>query len=174
MDYATSRLLPALALSLALGGCATSAAMRAGRTAEQLQDYDRAIVEYTKVLRNDPNNRTARQALDLARLRSSLEHFSRGRRFESAGRLDEALVELQVAAELNPSNGEIDELLRTVRAQLRTRVASQDGKTSLETLVEQSRDLAPLGLDLPSDIRMPDTLVFGDSSPRCHLPTMAV
>ncbi len=36
--------------------------MRAGQQAESLQDYDRAIVEYTKVLRDDPDNRDARQA----------------------------------------------------------------------------------------------------------------
>ena len=34
---------------MAIAGCATSAAMRAGRDADLVKDYDRAIVEYTKV-----------------------------------------------------------------------------------------------------------------------------
>jgi general secretion pathway protein D len=140
--------------------------MRAGETADSLQDYDRAIVEYTKVLRDDPDNRAARQALDLARLRSSIEHFGRGRRHEAAGRLDEALVELQLATELNPANGEIDDLLRSVRTQLRTNAAARDGKTELEALIERSRELMPLGLDLPTDVRMPDTLTFPNASSR--------
>jgi len=167
MAFAIKRLLPSLCLSLTLAGCATSTAMRAGQTADQMQDYDRAIAEYTKVLRLDPGNKGARQALDLAKLRSSLEHFNRGRRFEAAGRLDEAVVELQLADELGPGNGDIEELLRSVRTQLRTKVtASREGKTELETLVERSRDLMPLGLELPADVRMPDSLTFRDASSR--------
>ena len=164
---AIRRLAPVLTLSLAVASCATSSAMRAGQTASQLQDYDRAIVEYSKVLREDPGNKEARQGLEIAKVRSSQEHFSRGRRFEAAGRLDEALVELQLAAELNPGNGDVDELLRSVRTQLRAKVAtSREGKTELESLLERSRELAPLGQDLPSDIRMPDTLTFRDASSR--------
>jgi general secretion pathway protein D len=166
MARATSRFIGILVLGLTCAGCAAGAAMRAGRAADALQDYDRAIVEYTKVLRDNPDNREARQALELAKLRSSLDHFSRGRRFEAAGRLDEALVELQLASELNPANGEIDELLQRVRNQLRAKVAGRDGKTELETLVERSRELMPLGLELPADIRMPSTLVFRDASSR--------
>ena len=167
MVYATSRLPAVVALSLALVGCATGAAMRAGESAEHLQDYDRAIVEYTKVLRDQPDNRAARQALERSKLRSSLEHFSRGRRFETGGRLEEALVELQLASELNPGNGDIDALLGSVRNQLRTKVAtSRGGKTELQSLVERSRAFAPAGLDLPSDVRMPNTLTFRDASSR--------
>jgi general secretion pathway protein D len=141
--------------------------MRAGRTADSLQDYDRAIVEYTKALREDPNNRAAREALELAKVRASQDHYSRGRRFEAGGRYDEALVELQLASELNPANSDIGDLLQKVRAQLRNKVAtSRDGKTELESLVERSRALLPLGLELPADVRMPDSLTFREASSR--------
>jgi general secretion pathway protein D len=156
-------LLP-LTLSVAIAGCATSAAMRAGRDADLVKDYDRAIVEYTKVLRADPDNREARKALELSKIRSSLDHFSRGRRFENAGRLDDALIELQIAAELNPGSGDIEQELNSVRTQLRNKVASRDGKTELETLVERSRALMPAGQELPTDIKMPDSLTFRGSS----------
>ena len=64
MANATSRLfLLPIVLSVAIAGCATGAAMRAGRDADLVKDYDRAIVEYTKVLREDPDNREARKAL---------------------------------------------------------------------------------------------------------------
>ena len=95
--------------------------MRAAQRAEVLQEYDRAIVEYTKVLRDDPDNRDARLSLDRMKLRSSLEHFTRARRLYAAGRLDEALVEAQIANDLNPGSGDTEELLATVRTQLRTR-----------------------------------------------------
>lgn len=135
--------------------------MRAGQQAEGQRDYDRAIVEYTRVLRADPDNRMARQALETAKLRSSLEHYARGRRFAADGRLDEALVELQIASELNPGSGDIDEALQSVRAQLRTKVAvARGGRTELETLIERSRTLQPAGLELPADVRVPATIAF--------------
>src|SRR5215510_4533083 len=148
-------LLP-LALSVAVAGCATSKAMRAGRDADLVKDYDRAIVEYTKVLRADPDNREARKALELSKIRSSLDHFSRGRRFEASGRLDEALIELQIAAELNPGSAEISDTLSKVRAQLRNKIASRDGKTELETLIERARALVPAGQELPPNLRIGD------------------
>src|SRR5215510_13370488 len=119
-------------LTATLSGCATSSAIKAGQSAEQLQEYDRAIVEYTKVLRKEPENRVVRQALERAKLRSSLDHFSRGRRFHNGGRLDEAAVELQLASELNPGNKEIADELSTVRTELRNKVqVARDGKTGL-------------------------------------------
>jgi general secretion pathway protein D len=167
MPCNTSRLFAGLLLSVTLAGCAAGAAMRAGRDADRRQDYDLAVVEYTKALQADPGNAEARRALDVSRLRASLDHYARGRRFESGGRLDEAMVELQVAQELNPASGEVEELLRSVRTQLRTRIATaSEGKTALETLVERSRDFLPVGASLPPDVAMPDTLTFRDASSR--------
>jgi general secretion pathway protein D len=166
---ATSRIavqLLLLTLSVAIAGCATGKAMRAGRDADLVKDYDRAVVEYTKVLRADPDNREARKALELSKIRSSLDHFSRGRRYEASGRFDEALIELQIAAELNPGRSEISDTLNKVRTQLRNKIATRDGKTELETLVERARALMPAGQELPTDIRMPDALAFRDANSR--------
>ena len=167
MALATRRLAPLLALTLMLAGCATAGAMRAGTRAEQAQDYDLAVIEYTKALKDNPDNRDARRALERAKVRAALDHFNRGRRLHGAGRLEEALVELQLAAELNPGSSAVDELLAEVRTQLRTKVAvAREGKTELETLIERARDLQPDGLDLPRDARMPGTLTFRDASAR--------
>ena len=167
MANLTSRLIASVLLALLVAGCATANAMRAGQSAEQLQDYDRAIVEYTKVLRSEPDNRSARQALERAKIRSSAEHFSRGRRYSAGGRLDEALVEFQLAAELNPNNQEAAEALDTVRAQLRNKVQiARDGKTGLETLIERTRNLAPQGQELPIDVKLPSSMTFRDAPSR--------
>jgi general secretion pathway protein D len=148
-----------------LTGCAGGAALRSGQQAETLQDYDRAVVEYTNVLRKSPNNRDARQGLERTKTRAALEHFTRGRRYEAVGRLDDAVMELQIAAELNPLSGDIDDALRSVRTQQRTKVVvvSRDDKTRLESLIERSRNLAPLGLELPA-VRMPSSVTFRDAS----------
>jgi general secretion pathway protein D len=161
-------------LVVAASGCATATAMRSGERAEQARDYDRAVVEYTKVLRLDPDNIDARRALERARLRAAQDHFTRGRRLNVAGKVDEALVEFQLAAELNPGNPEIEDALNTARAQIRNKVAvAREGKTELETLIERSRSLPPPGLDLPTDVKFPESLTFREASSRDVYTAMA-
>jgi general secretion pathway protein D len=156
-----------LAAVLLASGCASSGAFRRGRDAEQRRDYDTAVVEYTRALRLHPHDTNTRLALDRAKLRSSQEHFSQARRLAGLTKLDEALVEYEIAAEMNPSNADIDAELRATRNKLRSRVAvAREGKTELQTLIERARDLAPPGLDLPTGVKMPASLTFRDASSR--------
>jgi general secretion pathway protein D len=162
-----------LALAASAMGCASGAVGRA-RVAEQQQDYDRAVVEYTQALKEHPADKEARLALDRARVRASQYHFQRGRRLEAVGRYEEALLELQVAAELNPSNGDVEDLLRSTRLALRNKIAvSREGKTKLEALMEHARESGPIGLELPKDIKLPSSLVFRDASSRDVLTALA-
>ena len=174
MANAIKRAFTAVVLVCLVAGCATSAALRNGKNAEQLQDYDRAIVEYTKALRSDPDNREARELLERARVRAAIEHFSRGRRLEAGGRLDEAMVELQLASELNPNNQDARDALESVRAQLKNKVAvARDGKTELESLIERTRNLMPQGQDLPTDVKLPASLSFRDAPSRDAFTALA-
>ena len=151
----------------AISGCATTSPMRAGRAAERLEDFDRAVVEYEKALRARPDDYTARLSLQRAKLRASAMHDQRSRRLTGTGKLEEALVELQIAAELNPASGDIDAKLRDLRSQLRAKLdVRADGKTRLQTLIEGAKDLAPEGLDLPKDVRLGDSLTFRNASAR--------
>ena len=153
--------------SVVFGACATTAAFRRGRDAEQRQDYDRAVTEYTQALRLAPGNTDARLGLERARLRASQDHFVKGRRLAALGKFDEALVEYGLAAELNPSNADVDQELRATRNRLRAKIAvSIEGKTELQTLIDRSRNLAPPGLDLPRDVKMPASLTFREASSR--------
>ena len=125
-----------------LSGCATANPMHNGLKAEQLKDYDLAVVEYTRAVRDKPDDRNARRALERAKLRAAQEHFTRGRRLLNGSKLDEAIVEFQLAAEMNPGNKEIEDAVRSVRTQLRARIAvAREGKTRLETLIERTRSL---------------------------------
>lgn len=159
--------LTAALLAAAAPGCAPATAMGQARTAERQQDWDRAVVEYTNAIRRNPADQNARLALERARQRATQTHVTRGRRFASLGKLEEALVEYQVAQQLSPARTEIEEALIEVRTKLRARVAvAREGKTQLQTLIERARDLPPPGLDLPADVTMPDSLVFRDASSR--------
>jgi general secretion pathway protein D len=148
-------------------GCATSAALHRGEAAERRQDYDLAVVEYTKAVRQNPDDAAARSALDRAKLRASQDHFNKGRRYAATGKYELALAEYEVAAELNPGNGELDEELRSTRNKLRAKIAvAREGKTELQTVIERARDLPPPGLDLPQGVHMPASLTFRDASSR--------
>lgn len=150
-----------------MAGCAASGALHRGDKAEQRQDYDVAVVEYTKAVRLHPDDTNARVMLERAKLRASQDHFVKGRRFSATGRLEEALSEYEVAYELNPTNGELEEELRTTRIQLRNKVAiSHEGKTELQALIDRTRDLPPPGLDLPAGVKMPTSLTFRDAASR--------
>src|SRR5215471_4332171 len=131
--------------------CATSNAVRRGRDAEFRRDYDLAVVEFTKALRQDPDNGAARSGLERAKARATEDHLQKARRFAAIGKLEEAVVGYGVAAELSPANATIDQELRETRNKLRARVTvAREGKTELQSLIERTRDLPPPGLDLPN------------------------
>src|SRR5882672_7545647 len=102
-----------LALCLFAAGCATSGALHRASEAEHRQDYDLAVVEYTKALRQQPDDANTRAALERSKLRASQDHFIRGRRLAALGKFDQALIDYEVAAELNPSSSEVDQELRS-------------------------------------------------------------
>jgi general secretion pathway protein D len=154
--------------------CATSNAVRLGESAERAEDFDRAVVEFTRAIRQNPDDRRARLGLDRVKVRASQNHFFRGRRLAAAERYEEAVVEFQIASELNPSDAAADAALRDTRQRLRTKVSvSRGGKTELQALIERSRDLAPPGLDLPVTAKLPDSLVFSQASSRAIFTALA-
>jgi general secretion pathway protein D len=163
-----------LAVAAVTAGCAAATATHHGQEAEFRQDYDRAVVEYSKALRLNPHSDDARQGLQRAKVRAAEDHLQRARRLAALNKLDEAVVEYGVAADLNPGSNVIDDELSATRAKLRTRVAvARGGKTELQTLIDRTRDLPPPGLDLPSDVRMPASLTFRDASSRDVFTTIA-
>jgi general secretion pathway protein D len=166
--------LAATIAGIALSACASSSALRRGQKAEIAADFDRAVIEYTRAAQEKPNDRNVTLALDRAKLRASEMHFSRGRRLAATGKLDEALNELQIANELNPTNGDLQAELRRTRTAARNKIAvSADGKTQLESLVERTRDEAPEGFGLPKDVKLPPSFVFREASSRDIIVTLA-
>jgi general secretion pathway protein D len=167
ISHAALRAALICAVMATMAACASSGSIRLARNAETAQNYDLAVAEYTKLLRANPDDREARLGLERSRLRASQDHFTKGRRLSSTGKLEEALVEYQLAAELNPGNGEIEREMQDTRTQLRAKIAiREDGKTRLESLIAQSL-AAPLpGADLPEDAKLPESVVFRDASAR--------
>jgi general secretion pathway protein D len=141
-------------------GCVTTRVLRDARRAEERLDYDRAVIEYTRALQLDPDSVTARTGLQRAKLRAAQEHFTRARRLSALGRLEEAVAEYQLAAELTPLSGEIADELKAVQNQLRTKVlVNRNGRTELEALVERMKDQPLPGLEVPAE-PLPESLTF--------------
>jgi general secretion pathway protein D len=114
-----------------------------------------------------PTTATSSKGLERAKLRASQDHFTAARRLSANGKLEEALVEYQIASELNPASADIEHERQETRTQLRAKIAiREDGKTRLESLIEQSL-AAPLpGSSLPPDAKLPDSVIFRDASAR--------
>jgi general secretion pathway protein D len=143
--------------SLLSGACA-SGALKEGQAAEDLQDYDLAVARYTRAVRERPDDRDAQQRLERARLRAAAAHLIQGRRLVSIGRHEDAVVELQLAAELNPTNPDAEKELRAARLALRAALGQvTEGKTTLETLIARSTNLAPAGPELAATV-LPSTV----------------
>jgi general secretion pathway protein D len=164
----------AASLLVWLGACATSGAMRAGLHAEDARDYDRAVVEYTKVVRAHPDNPNARRALQRAKLRAAQTHVANARRLAALDRYEEAVVEYQLASELNPTDAVVEAALRETRQRVRTKLAvTRNGRTDLENLIDRTRDLPPPGLDLPDHAKLPTSLVFSNASSKLVFTAIA-
>ena len=158
-----------LAVLVTLTSCASSStgSMRVASDAEATRNYDLAVAEYTKLVRSKPADRDAQQGLERAKLRAAQDHFTRARRFAATGKLEDALVEYQLAAELNPSDGDINLELQDTRRQLRAKIAiREEGKTRLESLIAQSLDAPLPGATLPTGLKLPDSLIFRDAGSR--------
>lgn len=154
-----------LALSVLGTACATGSHDRA-RAAELSEDYDAAVIEYTRAIRERPSDRGLKRDLERAKLRAGQYHYSLGRRQVGLGNYDDALVEYQIASEMNPNSGEIQDALRDTQLAVRTRLAArEDGQTELEALIERASGLPPEGFELP-EATLPDSLVFRDASTR--------
>jgi general secretion pathway protein D len=160
----TWRAVASLVLAVSVAGCATSAALREGRKAEDRQDYDTAVIEYQRALQLNRDNTNARTSLQRAKLRAAQDHFTRARHLVAAGKLTDAVADYQLAAEMNPSSSEIAQELRATQNLLRAKISTnREGKTELETLVERMRDQPSPGLAVPTD-PLPDSWTFRNAS----------
>jgi general secretion pathway protein D len=151
-----------VALLVAATGCATSGAFRAGEKAERVQDYDRAVLEYSKAAHQSPDNVQYRRALERARLRAAMEHTNIARRLVGRGLYREALDEYRLALDLNPNAPSVAEEVRDVEARQRAGV----GTKSIEEAKAHAREKALSGLALGPEAQQPLGIVFRGASLR--------
>ena len=82
----TARHLAIALITLSVTACASSnGVVRVARQAELRQDYDRAVVEYSRALNAQPDNVDARTGLARAKTRAAGIHYDQGRQLAAAG-----------------------------------------------------------------------------------------
>ena len=152
----------ALAMALFAASCASSSAFRRGLSAEHRQDYDRAVIEYSRALKNDPENAGYRAALERSRLRASQAHQEQGRRWMGRAQYKEALDEFRLAYDLNPR---ADSLTIDLREAEERRQSGLRAK-SIAEIKEAAREKPLAGLQLGPGAKEPLGLSFRGSSLR--------
>jgi general secretion pathway protein D len=143
-----------------VAACASSGAYHAGRRAEAREDYNRAVLEFARAVKKDPNNLTYRKSLERARLRASEAHAIEARRLAARGLLKEALDEMRLAADLRPDSSALAEELHALEA----RRGQADTGAAIAAIKERARESLLPGLDLDEAARAPISLRFPNAS----------
>lgn len=84
----------------------------AGRKAENLQDYDTALVDYQRALRDKPNDAEYKLRVAQMRFEAAQYHVEQGTKALNKGDLQTALTEFQKAQGIDPSNSAADQQLK--------------------------------------------------------------
>jgi general secretion pathway protein D len=106
--------LPLLACAVVfLAGCPKgNQDYDAGRKAENLQDYDTALVHYDAALRTDPANAEFKLRAMHVRYEDAQFHLEQGQKALQKGDLQLALTEFQKSQALDPSNSAADQQIK--------------------------------------------------------------
>jgi general secretion pathway protein D len=151
-------LLTALLLT---AGCASSGAFRAGQQAERREDWDRAVLEYSRAVKLAPDKRHFRTSLERARLRGAKAHALNARRLMARAAWKEAGEEFRLALDLSPGSEELRRGLLETEARQKAGTAN-----SLDDLKQRVRERALPGLVLDAAAQQPLGLSFRNASLR--------
>ena len=158
ISKATALIVTCVLLGI-LTGCAAQKAYRRAEKESRRDNWDQAVLDYSKAKSLDPGNARYGVALERAKLKSSAQHFQKGKNYVVAGQHRLAVAEFQQTLLLHPGNqharNEMAKALREVE-----RLTS--GPSNLEQMKERARleAMGPPRLDPTSNI--PIILNFKD------------
>lgn len=121
-----------VALFGATSACSVHNSYQRAEQAAKVGNWDAAVLHYMEALQKDPTDIRYQSALMRARIKASQAHFDSGKRYHDAGVLERALVELQQAVQLDPTNQYAEAELESVRKQLLALRAGRDADSIAE------------------------------------------
>lgn len=145
-------------LCLSLAGCPKgNSEFDQGRKAENLQDYDTALIHYEHALRSDPLNAQYKLRMTHARFEAAEFHVQQGRKAMNAGNVQLAIAEYQKAVSIDPSN---DAAAQGLQKSLELAAAANPGSTpppakpdELSSFMTEPPELKPLSRE-PINLKM--------------------
>ncbi len=149
-----------------LASCSNYHGFREAQLAEAAGDWDKAVVEYLDLAHRDPANLRVRADLLRAKVQASHLHFERAKQYREVKLLRPAMIELQQAVQLDPTNQYAQSELEKVRAEVAAAEAGEDHRRTLAEVKKQSegsrpqppilnpRSPEPIDLDFPEPVSM--------------------
>ena len=155
----------AFALIFLVGCPKTNQEFEAGRKAEDIQDYDTALVHYERAYRADPSNSEYKLRATKMRMEDGQFHVEAGEKALAKGDLQLALAEFEKAQAIDPSNAAAEQEIRKTMgliaaksaAEASTRINPNPGRrrgllTAPPELKAVSRE--PINLKMTNDARV--------------------
>jgi general secretion pathway protein D len=146
-------------LAIFLSGCPKSSQeAKQGLKAEELQDYDTALLYYQRALREDPTNTEYKLKAARLRFEAANYHLSQGEKLRDKGDLALALAEFQKAASIDPANTQAEQEVQHVLEALAARAAVENPPAppvpSAPVMMEGPPVLKPLSKDHIPNLKM--------------------
>ena len=134
---ARSIVLVSLAAVIA-AGCTTGRAFSRGEAAGRAGDWEAAVGFYRQALEDDPDRPDYQIALERAMRAAATMYAERGRQFEEAGQLEEALRAYRKAQEFEPSNRQLSAKAAQIDRTLRDRIEAATPPPDIDRLRQQA------------------------------------
>jgi general secretion pathway protein D len=155
----------AATLLAATVGCTGSSFFREARDAEERGQWDLAVMKLARAVESNPGNPQFKLSLQRAKLRASQAHFDKGKLYRSSGNPELAILELEQAVVLDPTNDYASVELRKAREDFAKLQAERNGETRMEKLKKKARGARPIVPILEPSSDKPINLNFPQPKP---------
>jgi general secretion pathway protein D len=139
------------AVVMTVSGCAAQKAFSTAEQEARRENWDQAVLHYSKAAALDPGNSRYDIALTRAKLKASAQHFEKAKRYAKSAQWDLAVAEYQQTLLLYPGNQHAADELDKALAMIRRR---DEQPSEMEVIKEQAKKdaLAPPKLSAKSNI----------------------
>ena len=145
-----------IAVGLLAAACATSGTFRQAEQAERRENFDEAVLLYSRAVKENPESSIYRASLERARRRASQMHSRAADRLAGRGLYKEALDELRLARDLTPDATSLDVKIREVQQLRKTGLAPPP----MDEMKSVARERPLGGLALGAEAQQPLGLSF--------------
>lgn len=155
----------AVALVATAVGCAGTQPFQQAREQESLGHYDLAVSFYAKALEFDPASARYKASLARARVRASQFHFEKGKMYRNSTRYELAVVELEQAVVLDPTNDYAATELRHAREEAAKADEERNAESKIDGLKKKTKGARAVAVILEPSSDRPINLNFPQPKP---------